>query len=95
MDNLNRRSMGRLVAAWAGFLIGLLLLRWLHTFRDNIAHQAISPLFLVLWVLLLAFAWDGCKAITSRLRHFLFAIQVAASLGVGLLFFQHLISRSI
>ena len=94
MDKVTHRGIGRLVAAWAGFLIGLASLLWLHTFRDNIAHQAIGPLFLLLWVFLLAFVWDGCKAFMPRLRHILFALQVGASLWVCLLFFQHLISQS-
>ena len=95
MAKLTDPGIGRMVAAWAGFLIGLALLLWLHTFRDNIVHQAIGPLFLLLWVLLLAYVWEGCKAATPRLRHVLFATQVAASVVVCVLFFRHLISQSL
>ena len=95
MNKFARAVMGRILAGWAVFLIGLVLLQWLHTFRDNVAHQAIGPLFLLLWVLLLLCVWGGCKTVALRLRYALFTIQVAASVVVCMLFFQHLISQSI
>jgi hypothetical protein len=88
-------SIGRIVIPWAAFFAGLALLVWLHTFEDQLAHRAIGPLLLLLWTFLLAFAWDGCKVITSRSRYLLFAVQAAASLLVCVWFVSYLISQSI
>ena len=88
-------GMRRVVTGWAAFIIGLLLLLWLHTFRDSIAHSAILPLLLLLWIVLAVAIWDGCKAITLRLRFVLLLLQAVAAFCASALFFQHLLGRSL
>jgi hypothetical protein len=94
VDRLTDTGLRRTAAGWAVFLVGLLLLLWLHTFRDRLAHSAILPLFLSMWVGLLACAWDGSKVVAPRWRYVLFSLQLIASAVVGALFFQHLIGQS-
>jgi len=92
---MNYTAIRRLAVLWAGFLTALTVLGWMHTFQDRLSHEAIGPLFLLLWIFQLAFVWDGCKTLRPGLRHFLFLLQVALSLAVCLAFFQYLISQSV
>ena len=85
--------MPRLWLGWAIFLPGLLSLSWLHTFRDRLAHSAILPLFLLVWIAFAVYVWDGCKLIAPRWRLVLFSLQLAASGLMGGLFFLHLIGQ--
>ena len=77
------------------FILGLLLLLWLHTFRDHLAHSAILPVFLLIWIILVACSWDGSKVIAPRWRYVLFSLQVLASVVIGIFFFHHLITASL
>jgi hypothetical protein len=80
-----------MVTAWAVFISGLLLLSWLHTFRESAAHSAILPLLLLLWVVLAVAVWDGCKEVTPWLRFALLLLQAVAALSASALFFRHLL----
>ena len=84
----------RIVTGWAVFLSGLLLLLWLHTFRDRAPHSAILPLLFLFWVVLASFVWDGCKAITLRLRLVLLSLQALAACSASALLIQHLLHTS-
>ena len=95
MSKLTRAGIRRIVSGWAALLIGLAPLLWLHTFRDNGAHQVIGPLFLLLWIILLVFVWEGCKSFRLQLRYILLTAQVAASVILCRLFFQRLIEQSV
>ena len=95
MKMLTHFAMRRIVTGWAAFIIGLLLLLWLHTFRDSTAHSAILPLLLLLWIVLAVAIWDGCKAVTLRLRFVLLLLQAVVAFCASALFFQHLIRTSL
>jgi hypothetical protein len=95
MDKPTGVRVGRIALAWVVFLGGLGLLLGLHTFRDRLAHQAIGPLFLLLWVFLLVSGWDGCRGLKLRWRCALFTVQVAVSVVLCLCLFQYLIRLSI
>jgi peptidoglycan/LPS O-acetylase OafA/YrhL len=68
----------RILAGWGAFVVGLLLLLWMHTLRDSAAHSAILPFLLLLWIILAMAVWDGCKGITPWLR-FVFLLLHAVS----------------
>ena len=95
MKMLTHFAMRRIVTGWAAFLIGLMVLLWLHTFRDSAAHSAILPLLLLLWTVLAVAIWDGCKAVTLRLRFVLLLLQAVVALCASALFFQHLLRTSL
>lgn len=95
MKILTHFGMRRIVTGWAAFIVGLMLLLWLHTFRDSTPHSAIFPLFLLLWIVLAVAIWDGCKTITLRLRFVLLLLQAVVALCASALFFQHLIRTSL
>ena len=79
---------------WTMFLVGLPLLPWLHTLRDRLAHSAILLVFLLIWIVLLACAWEGSKAIAPPWRYVIFLFQALASVVIGIFFLQHLINQS-
>lgn len=93
MKMLTHSGMRRIVTGWSAFMIGLMLLLWLHT--DSAAHSAILPLLLLLWIVLAVAIWDGCKAVTPRLRFGLLLLQAVVALCASALFFQHLIRASL
>jgi len=95
MKMLTHFDMRRIVTGWATFIIGLLLLLWLHTFRDSTAHSAILPLLLLLWIVLAVAVWDGCRAVTLRLRFVLLLLQTVVAFCASALFFQHLLRTSL
>jgi hypothetical protein len=94
MEKLIIPGVRRNAIGWAVFLVGLPLLLWLHTWRDHLAHSAILPVFLLMWIVLLVCALDGSRVIAPRWRCVLFLFQVMASVLIGILFFQHLINQS-
>ena len=95
MKMLTQFDMRRIVTGWAAFILGLLLLLWLHTFRDSAAHSAILPLLLLLWIVLAVAIWDGCKTVTLRLRFVLLLLQAVVALSASALFFRHLLRTSL
>jgi hypothetical protein len=95
MDKPTGVRVRRIALAWVVFLGGLGLLLGLHTFRDRLAHQAIGPLFLLLWVFLLLNIWDACRDAKLRWKYALFAVHILVSVVLCLCFFQHLIHQSV
>jgi len=95
MKMLTHFDMQRIVTGWTVFIIGLMLLLWLHTFRDSVAHSAILPLLLMLWIVLAIAVWDGCKSVTRWLRFLFLLLQAVAALSASALFFQHLLRTSL
>ena len=95
MKMLAHFGMRRIATGWVVFIAGLLLLLWLHTFRDTVAHAAIFPLLFFLWIVLAGTVWDGCKAVTPRVRLALLSLQAIAALAASALFFQHLLRTSL
>ena len=95
MKMLTHLGMRRFVAGWIAFGIGLMLLSWLHTFRDSTAHSAILPLLLLLWIVLAVAIWDGCKTVSLRLRMVLLLLQAVVALCASALFFQYLLRTSL
>lgn len=95
MKMLTHFDLQRIVTGWAVFIIGLMLLLWLHTFRDSVAHSAILPLLLLLWIVLAVAVWDGSKAVTMWLRFVFLLLQAVAALSASALFFQHLLRTSL
>jgi len=95
MKILTHLDMGRIVTGWAAFILGLMLLVWLHTFRDSAAHSAILPLLLLLWIVLAVAVWDGCRAVTLWLRCVLLLLQAVVALSASALFFRHLLRTSL
>ena len=85
----------KIVTGWVVFISGLMLLSWLHTFRDSAAHSAILPLLLLFWIVLGVAVWDGCKLVAPRLRFALLLLQAVAALSASTLFFQHLLQASL
>jgi hypothetical protein len=76
-------------------LLGLLALLALHTLRDRLAHRALLPLFLLLWVIHLACVWDGAKAARNPLLRFLsFVGQVGLAVGASALFVHLLLQQT-
>ena len=61
MKMLIHSGLSRILTGWMVFVIGLMLLWWLHTFRDRLAHLAILPSLFLLWIILALSIWDGCK----------------------------------
>jgi len=95
MKMLTHFGMRRILTGWAAFIIGLLLLLWLHTFLDSTAHSAILPLLLLLWIVFAVAIWDGCKAVTLRLRFVLLLLQAVVTFCASALFFQQLLRTSL
>jgi hypothetical protein len=95
MRMFTQLDMRRIVAGWAAFILGLVLLMWLHTVRHSAAHSAIVPLLLLLWIVLAVTIWDGCKAVTLRSRFVLLLLQGVVALALSALFFQHLLQTSL
>ena len=95
MTTLTHSGIRRIALGWVIYLTGLAPLLWLHTFVDRMAHRAIGPLLLLLWIALLLCVWDGCKVFGFRLRLFLFVVQLAASVVACMLFVLHLINQSV
>ena len=95
MKTLRYPGLRRIVTGWTVFLVGLTLLLWLHTFRDSIAHSAILPLLLLLWIVLATAIWDGCKGITPRRRFVLLLLQAVAAVLASAFFVQHLLRASV
>jgi hypothetical protein len=95
MKVLRHVNLLRVVTGWAAFITVLLLLLWLHTFRDSAAHSAILPLLLLFWIVLAVAVWDGCKVITLWLRFALLLLQAVAALSASALFFRHLLQTSL
>ena len=84
----------RLVAGWAIFTGGLAVLLWLHTFRDQLAHSALLPSFLLLWLILGVCVWDGRQAVSPRFRWMAFLLQAIGALLESAFFFQQLLRGS-
>ena len=95
MKVLTHAGRQRILTGWLVFVVGLMLLLWLHTFRDSAAHSAILPLLLLLWIVLAVAVWDGCKVVAPRLRFALLLLQAVAALSASTLFFQHLLRTSL
>jgi hypothetical protein len=91
MKMLTHVGMRKIITGWAVFITGLLLLLWLHTFRDSAAHSAILPLLLLLWIVLAVAVWDGCKVVAPPLRLALLLLQAVGALSASTLFFKHLL----
>lgn len=81
----------RLVAGWAIFTGGLAVLLWLHTFRDRLAHSALLPGFLLLWLILAVSVWDGRQAVSPRFRWMALLLQALAALLESAFFFLQLL----
>ena len=90
----NSSGIIRIIAGWMVFLFGWGVLFWLHRLRDNLAHQAILPLFLLFWIGQLALVWDGCKTTALRWRYGLFTVQAVASVVLSARLFEYLIGQS-
>jgi hypothetical protein len=95
MKMLIHFSVRRTITGWTLFIAGLMLLSWLHTFRDSVAHSAILPLLLLLWIVLAIAVWDGCKDATLGIRLTLLLVQGFIALAVSAFFFQHLLRTSV
>jgi len=94
MEKLTIPGVRQNAIGWTVFLVSLPLLLWLHTWRDHLAHSSILPVFLLMWIALLACAWNGSKVIAPRWRYVLFLFQVMVSVVIGIFFFEYLINRS-
>ena len=95
MKLLTHFDMRRILTGWAAFILGLMLLLWLHHFRDSAAHSAILPVLLLLWIVLAVAVWDGCRAVTLWLRFVLLLLQAVVALSASALFFRHLLRTSL
>jgi len=95
MNAVKNFGVQRLLLGWGIFFLGLMLLAWLHTFRDRAPHRAIGPLLLLLWISLVVCLWDGCKMFSPRLRFVFLAVQIAAAVVASMLFVLHLIGQSV
>jgi len=88
-------STRRILAGWAVFGCGLLLILWLHTFDDRTPHRMIPPLLLLLWIALGLCVWDGCKSfgVWKRIAVIL-AHAAMAAIACGLLISRFLYQLS-
>ena len=74
-----RSFIQRIFIGWAVFGSGMVLIMWLHTFTDRVAHRMILPLLFLLWVALGVCLWDGCKTFTLWKRTLLMFVQAAVA----------------
>jgi hypothetical protein len=94
MKTLTRSGIQHILIGWAIFGSGLVLILWLHTFRDRAPHRMISPLLLLLWIALGVCVWDGCKSFALWKRIvFIFAQAVVAAIACILVISHFLYGR--
>jgi hypothetical protein len=91
MPDVKYRQWVRFAIPWMLLCSGLALLEWLHTFRDQLAHNIILPLLLALWSIALLLLWDGCTMVRQALRLAIFVLQAVGSMFLVFGFLSHLI----
>lgn len=94
MNTLTRFSIQRIVTGWVIFGSGLILVLWLHTFRDSAPHTMILPLLLLLWVALIVCVWDGCRTFALWKRIVFILAQAAVAATACILLISHFLSHS-
>ena len=94
MNPLTRFSIQRILMGWAIFGGGLILILWMHTFRDRALHRMILPLLLILWVALGVCVWDGCKSFDFWKRIVLIFAQAAVAAIACVVLISHFLDHS-